>query len=195
MKKALVIAILFITSFSIFVSSIAKEPTEVIENPDPTPSQTQNKPPSNIIDAGESAKSDEKKINTGEIDELDGNKIYFNDDGLDYITDLNKFWIEFREAVLNRDYKSIAAFVSFPLETRGSYDWDPIITVSEDDFESVFNAYLAVEGWEGTWFGTNFDFIEHTIFINQQDQDSARIGNMHLKKINNEWKIVFIYTD
>jgi len=152
-------------------------------------------------------------IGFGESVEINGNTICIENDGSDYIyeinviwpngtvyytfrtisSDINKFWMGFREAVLRRDYSSIATFVSFPLETRGPWDWGPIVLVDAGEFESVFSAFLEQDG--DTWFETSFDSIEQTLYLDSYELDTARAGNMHLERINGEWKITLIYIE
>ena len=152
-------------------------------------------------------------IESAEYVESDGKTIRLNNDGKDYIyevraewengestytfrtidSDINRFWTGFREAVSNRNYTDIAAFVNFPLETRGPLDSNPVVPVKSEEFEKCFSAFLETEEWDGPWYQTNYDFIDRIIYISHYEQDSARIGSICLNRINGEWKVVFIY--
>jgi len=140
-----------------------------------------------------------------------GNILHIENDGNDYIyevhaqwengesyytfrtidSDINIFWTEFREAVINMDYETITEFVNFPAETRGALDSDPIIKISIEEFETTFTKYLS--GYDSTQYPTNYDYIDQNPYLTFYEHDSARTGNMYLKKINGTWKITFFY--
>ena len=55
------------------------------------------------------------------------------------------FWRGFREAVINSNWVVLGAFTRFPLQTRGSSDYDPIIEIAKSDFKEIFSLFLEEE--------------------------------------------------
>ena len=110
-------------------------------------------------------------------------------------TDLEEFWKGFRKAILSNNYEEITNYVNFPLQTRGPYDSDQIININKEQFETTFNKYLNEEDGLGE---TNKIWIEKNEMpeeINNENDNTVRLGNMIIKKDNNYWKLSFIYTN
>ena len=116
--------------------------------------------------------------------------------------DFNVFWSDFREAVLNNNVSEMEKFTQFPLETRGPYDFNPVIKFDKSKFEKIMNLYLKEK------IGTDVDFTETQLeyIRNHKNLDSlnakqpvvqggnwARVGDMQFKLINGSWKLTFVY--
>lgn len=112
-------------------------------------------------------------------------------------SDINVFWKDFRNSLINKDITVTKKFTQFPLETRGPLDMDPQIKFEEDKFEKVLTNYLQQSsGLELN--ETNLDYIKkHENLTSTELQNLkdnwARIGNMQFKLINNSWKLTFVY--
>lgn len=109
--------------------------------------------------------------------------------------DFSIFWKSFRIAVLASDSNMLLQSTKFPFETRGPLDSDPVIKYSKSKFIPVFKAFL--NQWNGidTSGATEIIDIKKTENPNEDavKNDYARIGDMVFKKINKQWKFVFIY--
>ena len=97
------------------------------------------------------------------------------------------FWNNFENSIINSDTIALHDMISFPLKIRGIYDEDPIIIVSEKS--KLINAFK--------FFYQTSDFSEFKnnkfdiIYFNNKNR--CRIGNMELKKVQEEWKIEILY--
>ena len=105
-----------------------------------------------------------------------------------------KFWTDFREAVLKNDTSKIVSFTKLPIRTRGPIDSDPEIKYGRKQFIKVFMDFLEMPT------GTNVnDFNERQIDLIRKTETldpktlSYRIGNMKFDCIKGQWKLVFIY--
>ena len=109
--------------------------------------------------------------------------------------DFQVFWTGFRQDVLSKNWGSMIARVDFPLKTRASLDSDPLIDVSEEEFQRVFSAFLA--GEDPSHFGENEEtLIRRLISPNDYNDGSAvRIGDMKFIHRGDGWKLYWIYFD
>jgi len=130
-----------------------------------------------------------KVIQFNESNSEDGNKSDNND--------FQKFWNEFRKALIENDEDKIQSMTVFPFETRGEMDSDSIVKYDKTDFKKVLRAYLLQETY---WLNedqsiTQFEEIKRTIHPNasQVQGNEARIGNLEFELRDNHWKLVFAY--
>lgn len=130
-----------------------------------------------------------KVIQPQESNSMDGNKSDNND--------FQKFWNEFRKALIENDEDKIQSMTVFPFETRGEMDSDSIVKYNKKDFKKVLRAYLLQETY---WLDedqsiTQFEEIKRTINPNesQVQGNEARIGNLVFELRDNNWKLVFAY--
>lgn len=137
-------------------------------------------------------------------------KIANNQTSYNYI-DIKVFWTNFRNAVLSGNYSEIKQYVKFPLQTRGPLDSDPILNVSEENFEKTFKAFLqqndglGEESTEYSWIknhempnmlgGSDYDNAGNYIDLVRIENDNwARFDDMIMEKDSNGyWKLTFIY--
>jgi hypothetical protein len=103
-----------------------------------------------------------------------------------------KFWSDFREAVINNDTSKIISYTKLPIRTRGPQDSDPIIKYGRKRFIPVFKEFLE----RPTGINVN-DLNERQIDLIRKTKtitlDDYRIGDMEFECINGEWKLVLIY--
>ena len=94
------------------------------------------------------------------------------------------FWKGFRKAVLRSDWDELASLVEFPLSTRASMDWDPVIPVHREDFQERFSEFLVREK----------PLIERLPRIDPYIVDDwVRIGDMQFRRRGGQWKLYWIY--
>ncbi len=112
-------------------------------------------------------------------------------------TSFNFFWIKFRSSVINNNIHELIKNTNFPLETRGPQDSDEITKYDESEFQIVFQTFLKEDSEQEI---SEFDLImklEKYELSNKRDfylvGDWARVGEMEFKKIDNKWKLNFLY--
>ena len=117
-------------------------------------------------------------------------------------TSPQKFWDEFRQAVLSNDTNAITNMTQFPFEQRGVDDSQPAVKYSKDQFDSLFKKVL--EQPVVTMEGDNI--IMHTtrkiIIATETIQDehkltagSFRVDQLVFELKNNKWKLVRAYLE
>ena len=108
-----------------------------------------------------------------------------------------KFWLTFREAVIENDTLEIAELTRFPFETRGEMDSDPIVKYDRTNFFKVFKAYLGQEIYwnEDEGFISSLEEIKRRTFIDSANvhENWTRVGHLEFEKIDGNWKLVFAY--
>lgn len=57
-------------------------------------------------------------------------------------TSPQRFWCDFRQAVLSDDHRKLSEYVSFPLELRSEVDDIPARPIAEDEFASTMRQVL-----------------------------------------------------
>jgi hypothetical protein len=104
-----------------------------------------------------------------------------------------KYWLDFRQAVLNSDTNKLITLSRFPIQTRGTFDGDPIIEYSKQEFVKVFNLFL--KKWIGDGSSTTpYDIIKLTkIPAEEISHNQIRIGDMVFFLTNKKWKLQFLY--
>ena len=106
-----------------------------------------------------------------------------------------KYWIDFRQAVLNADTNKLITLTDFPLQARGSFDSDPVIEYPKQQFSRVFNFFLKQSVGDGT-ASTEFDLIKSKeIPKDEVIHDQFRIGGMIFFRTDKKWKMNFLYLD
>lgn len=111
-------------------------------------------------------------------------------------TGFSAFWRQFRAAVLANNFEKLKSMTQFPLETRGLYDSDPYISISEDQFADMFSSYLnEFSGMNLT--DTVYDYIKRykNAELSWLGNTSASVSSMEFKKVDDQWKLTFIYTE
>jgi hypothetical protein len=106
-----------------------------------------------------------------------------------------KYWTDFRQAVLNADTNKLITLTDFPLQARGSFDSDPVIEYSKQQFSRVFNFFLEQSVGDGTG-STEFDKIKSQEAPKEKGiHDQIRIGGMIFFLTDKKWKLGFLYLD
>ena len=104
-----------------------------------------------------------------------------------------KFWNDFRTAVLADDVEALRAFTEFKLEVKGGID-GPVILYSEDEFPAVFHAYLEqMSGPKGKEIEKEIELIERSKEPYIYRHDFAKVGGMEFAKINGDWKLTTVH--
>jgi hypothetical protein len=102
-------------------------------------------------------------------------------------------WNEFYKAMYFNDTISLISLVADTFSIRGPLDIDSTYLVSKTDFPKVFSYYLLPFGlstFDSSLFATKRLF--HTCAVTE---NWVSRGNFEFRKIDNEWKLTFIYTD
>lgn len=117
--------------------------------------------------------------------------------------DFPNFWTAFRKAVIENNMGEIKKRTSFPLQTRGEMDGDPIVTFSENEFDNMFVVFLeSPTGLNPSNFNeTQKQYIQANkkITFNEYkvpmmaDSVTAAITSMEFKKGDDGWKLGFLY--
>jgi len=115
----------------------------------------------------------------------------FSDSTLD---GFSRYWQVFRKSVITSDTSQLSSLTFFPLQTRGTFDNDPVVYVSREKFTKLFFVFL--KQWNGNDLegSTEMDYIkkvEHpTVIINN---NHVRIGNMAFHFEKGRWTLNFLY--
>ena len=113
-----------------------------------------------------------------------------------------KFWSEFRQAVLAKDNRKLETMTQFPLEVRGVDDSQPAIHYKKEQFETIFRKILdqpvvTMEG-EKVITNTTKDIINSTKIITKEHsmtEDSFRVDQLVFELKNKQWKLVRAYLE
>lgn len=106
----------------------------------------------------------------------------------------NSFWQTFRQAVLSSDKVLIKSLTAFPLKYRGSSDSDPVVKISQDQFDKVFPLFLKQWSGEDLEGSTELDYIKKTVRSSGQVINGRiRIGDMIFYLNQGKWELNFIY--
>jgi hypothetical protein len=113
-----------------------------------------------------------------------------------------KFWTEFRLAVLAKDNQKLVSMTQFPLEVRGVDDSQAAKQYQKEQFETVFTKILEqpVVTMEGEKIITNTtrDVINSTKIITKEHSmtdDSFRVDQLVFELKNKQWKLVRAYLE
>ena len=113
-----------------------------------------------------------------------------------------KFWTEFRQAVLAKDNQKLASMTQFPLEVRGVDDSQPAVQYKKEQFETIFKKILEqpVVTMEGDKIITNTtrDIIISTKIITKEHSmtaDSFRVDQLVFELKNKQWLLVRAYLE
>ena len=111
--------------------------------------------------------------------------------------DFQKFWNEFRLAVIKNDVDKVKSVTIFPFETRGEMDSDALVKYNKKEFNKLLRAYLLQEAY---WLNeersiTHYEEIKRTIkpSESQVQENEVRIGNLVFELKDGDWKLVFAY--
>ncbi len=117
---------------------------------------------------------------------------YQGDRALD---EFRTYWTLFRKAVIEKDTSTIIALATFPIQTRGTFDSDPIIKLNKGRFKKTFFSFLESFNGIDLEAGTNYDFIKNKKVISERVVNNRiRIGDMVFLYIKNEgWRLSFLY--
>lgn len=106
----------------------------------------------------------------------------------------NRFWQKFRTSVIHSDTAQIMSLTFFPLQTRGTFDDDPIEFENKERFDKVFFVFL------NQWDGQNLDGLSQLDLIQKMEKPNGdihnkqvRIGDMVFTFKNGDWKLSFLY--
>jgi hypothetical protein len=113
-----------------------------------------------------------------------------------------KFWTEFRQAVLAKDNQKLVSMTQFPLEVRGVDDSQPAKQYKQEQFETIFRKILeqpvvTMEG-EKIIANTTRDIINSTKTITQEHSmtdASFRVDQLVFELKNKQWKLVRAYLE
>ena len=106
--------------------------------------------------------------------------------------DIDVFWKDFKNAVINSDSVRLSQLVDFPLETRGVLDTDPIVKYEKGQFMRLFKAFLK----QPTGINANLNETEFGLIKRTERLDSiqgTRLGGMEFNKVKGQWKLTLIY--
>lgn len=128
----------------------------------------------------------------------------FNDSAKDYnisneMLQFQKFWKEFRSATMEKDYYKLIKLVKFPLNSRGPFDYNPIIKLNKNEFLTVFENYLSEP-----IFLKDMEYITTLNYITTKNSIASEysyyqkygileIENMGFSIIDSKWKLTFLY--
>jgi hypothetical protein len=139
------------------------------------------------------SKTDDKSI------EINSDKV--NDshsDSKDY-SDINIFWNEFKNDLLNENEKELEKFVQFPLDTRGPFDSNPIVKIKREQFKEMIKLFLSQEN--GLDYRTNREYFKGLEYPNLNveknlyDGKNMRIGDMQFTLKEEGWRLTFVYLE
>ena len=113
-----------------------------------------------------------------------------------------KFWSEFRQAVLAKDNQKLVGMTQFPLEVRGVDDSQPAKYYKKEQFEAIFRKILdqPVFTMEGEKIITNTtnDIIDSTKQITKEHSmtdNSFRVDQLVFEQKDKKWKLVRAYLE
>lgn len=121
-----------------------------------------------------------------------------HNDSQDY-SDINVFWNEFKNDLLNENVKELEKFVQFPLDTRGPLDSNPIVKIKREQFMVMIKLFLSQEN--GLGYGTNREYFKELEYPNLDaeknlyDGKNMRIGDMLFTLKEEGWKLTFVYLE
>lgn len=103
------------------------------------------------------------------------------------------FWKDFRQAVLDDGMEKLIQLTQFKLEVEGENDSDPTVLYSENEFPTVFHAYLEqMSGEKGKQIEKEIDLIQRTQSPYIYRHDFAKVGGMEFAKTNGKWKLTTV---
>jgi hypothetical protein len=107
-------------------------------------------------------------------------------------TELKQFWIPFRKAALQSDWRILEGLTNFPLIVRGELHRDPILRIRRSEFPTVFQRFLK----EGV-FSPNEQLevirSNSTIQTAASSDVTCRVGDMIFKKTDKGWRLHALY--
>lgn len=117
--------------------------------------------------------------------------------------EFNRFWTQFRNLCLNKDYDKLSNLVHFPLVTRGPMDFHKEISFEQKDFHRVFPLFLSQPtGMDIELEEKTADAIHKITVVDftgtngpAMSGDRARVSDMEYKKINSQWKLALLYLE
>lgn len=111
-----------------------------------------------------------------------------------------RYWNDFRQAVITADYQKLRAFSKFPLAVHGIVDGIPVRNIGKDEFESTMKKILdqPLANYEGDKLVTytQRELISKTIDLKEikiQADKGFRIGELVFEPSENTYKLVRAY--
>lgn len=117
---------------------------------------------------------------------------------VDNHVDADEFWSDFRQAVADSEYETIADMTRFPFKTRGVHDAMPVITYDEEAFVEVFPLILQTEVPRQLEEGSmplKQSIIEKETLSSDDfsSENQLWIGDFKFDQTDDGWQLSFIY--
>jgi hypothetical protein len=114
--------------------------------------------------------------------------------------DFPSFWVEFRDAIISKDYIKLMGMTNFPLKSHGKRDSDPQFLIYQERFYYFLRTCLNEDTGQAMDGETNLDFIKRTSRLEEseyykKDENWRKVMAMEFQKINDNWKLTLIYFD
>jgi hypothetical protein len=110
-----------------------------------------------------------------------------------------KFWSEFRDAVLAENKTLVASMTKFPFTTRGTLDSDPVKTLDRASFLDSFTQLLDQDPGLSRQPDTMRRLIERTQSVSSKhlgDGDqTARVGQFVFRRTGEQWLFTLAYIE
>ena len=115
-------------------------------------------------------------------------------------TQAQRYWNDFRQAVITADYQKLSAYSKFPLAVHGVVDGIPIRNIGKDEFEDAMKKILdqPLASYEGDKLVTytQRELVLKTIdlkAIKIQADKGFRIGELVFEPSESTYKLVRAY--
>lgn len=115
-------------------------------------------------------------------------------------TPAQRYWNDFRQAVVTADYQKLRAYSKFPLAVYGVVDGIPVRNIGKDEFESIMKKILdqPLASYEGDKLVTysQRELVSKTIdlkAIKIQADKGFRVGELVFEPAENTYKLVRAY--
>jgi len=109
-----------------------------------------------------------------------------------------KFWSEFRSAVMSGDKAKVSRLTRFPFETRGPLDDDPVIGHDRQWFLKAYEELMDMDTGLTREPGAMRLLIKNTPTITSKDavrRDWARVGDFEFERIDGKWWFNFAFVE
>lgn len=118
-------------------------------------------------------------------------------------TDFATFWTRFREAAVAGNFAELTKRTVFPLKTRGLMDEQPVVTYTENEFETLFKLFLQTPTGlnAGNFDETQLDYIKANPTLTFSENKlpmmhgnkTAAVVSMEFENTPEGWKLTFLY--
>lgn len=111
--------------------------------------------------------------------------------------DFPKFWLQFREYVLNFDTLNLFERMEFPILVFGYSDDDPVYVVQKENILWFWNIFLFGDGNDND----NMEIVKSTLDVTkipwyyQYDQNEHSVGYLDFIKYQEGWMLKRLYMD